>query len=98
MGEVSANLRRMVQFAEVFPTPKLSRRCCHKLGWTQFTLLIPSGTRRDFYAKMCRIEGSMQAGSPEDRRDVLRSMPDGARTSLTTGTMTFEHDMTRWTR
>ena len=53
------NLRRMVQFAEVFPSAEIVAALLRQLGWTHFTLLIPikDPLKRDFYAEMCRIEG-----------------------------------------
>ncbi len=52
------NLRRMVQFAEVFPDPGIVAALLRQLGWTHFTLLIPlkEPLKREFYAEMCRIE------------------------------------------
>lgn len=53
------NLRRMVQFAEVFPDEQIVAALLRQLGWTHFTLIIPlkDPLQRDFYAEMCRIEG-----------------------------------------
>lgn len=53
------NLRRMVQFAEVFPSAEIVAALLRQLGWTHFTLLIPieDPLKRGFYAEMCRIEG-----------------------------------------
>lgn len=52
------NLRRMVQFVEVFPSAEIVAALLRQLGWTHFTLLIPikDPLKRDFYAEMCRIE------------------------------------------
>ncbi len=52
------NLRRMVQFAEVFPDSAIVAALLRQLGWTHFTLLIPlkEPLKREFYAEMCRIE------------------------------------------
>jgi predicted nuclease of restriction endonuclease-like (RecB) superfamily len=52
------NLRRMVQFAEVFPDAEIVAALLRQLGWTHFTLLIPlkDQLQREFYAEMCRIE------------------------------------------
>ncbi len=52
------NLRRMVQFAEVFSDPKIVAALLRQLGWTHFTLLIPLADplQREFYAEMCRLE------------------------------------------
>jgi predicted nuclease of restriction endonuclease-like (RecB) superfamily len=52
------NLRRMMQFAEVFPDEQIVVSLIRQLSWTHFTALIPlkEATKRDFYAEMCRIE------------------------------------------
>lgn len=53
------NLRRMVQFATVFPDAQIVAALRRQLGWAHFKLLIPlkGDLKRDFYAEMCRIEG-----------------------------------------
>lgn len=53
------NLRRMVQFAEVFPGEEIVAALRRQLGWTHFKAIIPikDPLKRDFYAEMCRIEG-----------------------------------------
>jgi predicted nuclease of restriction endonuclease-like (RecB) superfamily len=52
------NLRRMVQFAEVFPEEQIVAALLRQLGWTHFVLLIPikEPLKRDFYAQLCRVE------------------------------------------
>ena len=52
------NLRRMMQFAEVFPDEQIVVSLIRQLSWTHFIALIPlkEETKRDFYAEMCRIE------------------------------------------
>jgi predicted nuclease of restriction endonuclease-like (RecB) superfamily len=52
------NLRRMVQFAEVFPEERIVAALLRQLGWTHFVLLIPikDPLKRDFYAQLCRVE------------------------------------------
>lgn len=57
-GYGEKNLRRMVQFAELFPDRQIVAALLRQLGWTHFTVLIPIQDRlkRDFYAEMCRIE------------------------------------------
>lgn len=52
------NLRRMVQFAEVFPDSEIVAALLRELGWTHFTRLIPmkDPLKREFYAEMCRVE------------------------------------------
>lgn len=52
------NVRRMVQFAEVFPDESIVAALRRQLGWSHFKALIPmtDPLKRDFYAEMCRIE------------------------------------------
>ncbi len=52
------NLRRMIQFAEVFPEREIVVSLIRQLTWTHFIALIPLGKplQRDFYAEMCRVE------------------------------------------
>jgi len=57
-GFAEKNLRRMIQFAEVFPDRKIVVSLVRELTWTHFIALIPLKDRlqRDFYAEMCRVE------------------------------------------
>ncbi|MFS8067616.1 MAG: PDDEXK nuclease domain-containing protein [Byssovorax sp.] len=57
-GFTEKNLRRMVQFAEVFPDRSIVVSLIRQLTWTHFIALIPLKDRlqREFYAEMCRIE------------------------------------------
>ena len=52
------NLRRMMQFAEVFPDEQIVVSLIRQLTWTHFIALIPikDPIKREFYAEMCRIE------------------------------------------
>ncbi len=52
------NLRRMIQFAEVFPDREIVVSLIRQLTWTHFIALIPldKPLQRDFYAEMCRVE------------------------------------------
>ena len=52
------NLRRMIQFAEVFPDEKIVVSLIRQLSWTHLLALIPlkDTLQREFYAEMCRIE------------------------------------------
>ena len=52
------NLRRMIQFAEVFSDKKIVVSLIRQLSWTHFIALIPlkNDLQRDFYAEMCRVE------------------------------------------
>ncbi len=58
-GFAEKNLRRMIQFAEVFPDERIVVTLSRQLGWSHFLALIPldKPLQRDFYAEMCRIEG-----------------------------------------
>jgi predicted nuclease of restriction endonuclease-like (RecB) superfamily len=57
-GFVEKSLRRMIQFAEVFPDHKVVNGLTRQLSWSHFKLLLPlkDEMKRDFYAEMCRIE------------------------------------------
>lgn len=52
------NLRRMIQFSEVFPDEQILVSLIRHLSWTHFIALIPlkDQLQRDFYAEMCRME------------------------------------------
>ena len=58
-GFSEKNLRRMMQFGELFPDQQIVAALLRQLSWTHFTILIPikDPIKRDFYAEMCRIEG-----------------------------------------
>src|SRR5260370_25291409 len=53
------NLRRMMQFAEVFPEEEIVVSLIRQLSWTHFIALLPikNPLQRHFYAQLCRIEG-----------------------------------------
>jgi predicted nuclease of restriction endonuclease-like (RecB) superfamily len=57
-GFAEKNLRRMVQFAEVFPEERIVVTLSRQLGWSHFIALIPleKHLQREFYAEMCRLE------------------------------------------
>jgi predicted nuclease of restriction endonuclease-like (RecB) superfamily len=57
-GFALRNLRRMIQFSEVFPDPKIVSALSTQLGWSHFVELLPlkKHLQRDFYAEMCRVE------------------------------------------
>ncbi|MEW6618281.1 MAG: PDDEXK nuclease domain-containing protein [bacterium] len=52
------NLRRMMQFAEVFSNEGIVVSLIRQLSWTHFLALIPlkKPLQREFYAEMCRVE------------------------------------------
>jgi hypothetical protein len=58
-GFAEKNLRRMIQFAQVFPEEQIVVSLIRHLSWTHFLALIPleKALQRDFYAEICcRIE------------------------------------------
>jgi len=57
-GFSEKNLRRMIQFAEVFPEEAIVVTLSRELSWSHFLALIPLGQplQREFYAEMCRVE------------------------------------------
>ncbi|MET3493761.1 PDDEXK nuclease domain-containing protein [Variovorax boronicumulans] len=58
-GFEEKNLRRMVQFAEVFPSEEMVVPLIRHLSWTHFLALLPvkDPLAREFYAQMCQLEG-----------------------------------------
>lgn len=52
------NLRRMMQFAEVFPDEKMVVSLIRQLSWSHIKILIPieEPLKRDFYIEMCKLE------------------------------------------
>lgn len=57
-GFAEKNLRRMMQFATVFPDETIVVSLIRQLSWTHFLALIPLADplAREFYAEMCRTE------------------------------------------
>lgn len=57
-GYSEKQLRRTMQFAQVFPDQQIVASLTRQLSWTHFTHLIPlkDPLQREFYAQMCRIE------------------------------------------
>jgi len=53
------NLRRMVQFAELFPQQEIVVSLIRQLSWTHLIALLPlkDPLQREFYAELCRVEG-----------------------------------------
>ena len=58
-GYSEKNLRRMVQFAEVFPDEEIVVTLSRQLSWSHFQALLPLSRpfQREFYAEMSRVEG-----------------------------------------
>ena len=52
------SLRRMVQFAKLFPEERIVATLSRQLGWSHFVEIIPlkDELQREFYAEMCRVE------------------------------------------
>ena len=59
------NLRRMIQFAEVFPDMQIVVSLSRQLSWFHFFRLITlkEDILCDFYDEMCRVEGWKKWGS-----------------------------------
>lgn len=57
-GFTEKYLRKMIQFAEVFPDEQIVASLMRQLSWSHFLVLIPikDTIKQDFYAEMCRIE------------------------------------------
>ena len=57
-GFSEKSLRRMMQFAEVFPDPEIVATLWRQLSWSHFRELLPlkEPLQREFYAEMCRVE------------------------------------------
>ena len=57
-GFSEKNLRRMIQFSQVFIDEKIVVSAIRQLSWTHFIALIPlkNTVQREFYTEMCRIE------------------------------------------
>ena len=71
-GFSEKSLRRMIQFAEVFPDPEIVVSLIRQLSWTHILALIPlkEPLQREFYAEMCRVE----RWSVRTLRDKIGSM------------------------
>ena len=71
-GFSEKSLRRMVQFAEVFPDSEIVVSLIRQLSWTHILALIPlkQPLQREFYAEMCRAE----RWSVRTLREKIRSM------------------------
>lgn len=71
-GFAEKNLRRMIQFAEVFPEKEIVVTLSRQLSWSHFLALIPlrQSLQREFYAEMCRVE----RWSVRTLRDKIGSM------------------------
>ena len=52
------NIRRMMQFADVFPNLEIVVSVIRQLSWTHILAVLPieDPLKRDFYIEMCKIE------------------------------------------
>jgi len=52
------NLRRMMQFAEIYPDEKIVVSLIRQLSWTHILAVLPieDPLKRDFYIEMCKLE------------------------------------------
>lgn len=66
------NLRRMMQFATVFPDEKIVVSLIRQLSWTHILAIIPidDPLKREFYIEMCKLE----KWSVRTFRDRIQSM------------------------
>ncbi|MBI2259347.1 MAG: DUF1016 domain-containing protein [Flavobacteriia bacterium] len=66
------NLRRMMQFAKVFPDEKIVVSLIRQLSWTHILVVIPieDELKREFYIEMCKLE----KWSVRTFRDRIQSM------------------------
>jgi predicted nuclease of restriction endonuclease-like (RecB) superfamily len=57
-GFEEKNLRRMMQFAEIYQQEEIVVSLIRELSWTHFLVLLPlkEPLAREFYAKMCQME------------------------------------------
>ncbi len=57
-GFAEKNLRRMIQFAEVFPSYEIVATLSRQLSWSHFREILPlkQPLEREFYAEMCKLE------------------------------------------
>jgi len=57
-GFTEKGLRRMIQFAVIFPDQQIVATLTRQLSWSHFIELLPieDTIKRGFYAEMCRIE------------------------------------------
>ena len=66
------NLRRMIQFAEVFSDKEIVASLMRQLSWTHIRELIPikDTLKRDFYIEICKLE----KWSVRTLRECIQSM------------------------
>ncbi len=66
------NLRRIIQFAQLFSEAENVATLWRQLSWSHFKLLLPvkDELQRDFYAQMCHVE----SWNVETLRDKINSM------------------------
>lgn len=57
-GFAEKSLRRMIQFAEVFPDENIVATLSRQLSWSHFIEILPlkQPLEREYYAELCRVE------------------------------------------
>ncbi|MBF8276146.1 MAG: hypothetical protein HW390_1219 [Candidatus Brocadiaceae bacterium] len=57
-GFTEKNIRRMVQFYDLFPNKQIVVTLSRQLSWSHFVTVLPvkNALAREFYAEMCRLE------------------------------------------
>ncbi|MBI1937240.1 MAG: DUF1016 domain-containing protein [Ignavibacteriales bacterium] len=78
------NLRRIIQFASIFPEEDIVASLSRQLSWSHFVILIPlrQSLQREFYAEMCRTEKwsvrtlREKVGGMLYERTAISKMPD----------------------
>ena len=72
-GFSGKSLHHMTRFAQAFPDKEIVSALRRQLTWTHFKSLvyIEDPLKRDFYAEMCRIEGSHPNAGEQDRQHAF---------------------------
>jgi len=57
-GFAEKNIRRMVQFYDLFPNEQIVVTLSRQLSWSHFVVVLPvkNALAREFYTEMCRLE------------------------------------------
>lgn len=86
------NLRRMMQFAVVFPDEKIVVSVIRQLSWTHILAIIPIGDplKREFYIEMCKLE----KWSVRTFRERIQSMLYERTAISKKPELTIKHDLT----
>ncbi len=86
------NLRRMMQFAAVFPDEKIVVSLIRQLSWTHILVIIPINDplKREFYIEMCKLE----KWSVRTFRERIQSMLYERTAISKKPELTIKHDLT----